>query len=64
MQARGRPLPSYELIRSEGADHAKRFFVSCRLMDSGVEQEAEGGSRRKAEQTAANALLQRLEEEA
>ena len=65
LQARGRPLPQYELEREEGADHAKRFFVTCRLTDARSDTdaavEAEGGSRRKAEQAAAALLLDRLQ---
>lgn len=61
LQGRGRPLPEYQLVGEEGAEHAKRFFVRCRLPDSADEEEAEGASRRKAEQAAAAVLLQRLE---
>jgi ribonuclease-3 len=60
LQARGRPLPQYRLEREEGADHAKRFHVSVQLQDDGAQVEAEGGSRRKAEQAAAAALLETL----
>ncbi len=57
LQAQGRPLPVYELVGEEGAEHAKRFKVACRLEDSGFEAEAMGTSRRKAEQSAAEAVL-------
>jgi ribonuclease-3 len=30
LQARGRPLPEYQLLSEEGADHAKKFYVACR----------------------------------
>ena len=63
LQARGRPLPDYSLQREEGADHAKRFFVSCELTDDGTLAEASGRSRRKAEQAAAALLLEMLQEE-
>lgn len=62
LQARGRPLPEYQLIREEGADHAKHFVVACRVPDSGEQSQAEGSSRRKAEQSAASILLGRLNE--
>lgn len=62
LQARGRPLPEYELVREEGAEHAKRFHVRCRLQDAGFQAEAEGTSRRKAEQSAADAVLGSLRE--
>lgn len=65
LQARGRPLPQYDLEREEGADHAKRFFVTCRLADAKTDTDAvvegEGGSRRKAEQAAAALLLEQLQ---
>jgi ribonuclease-3 len=57
MQARGRPLPDYELVAEQGAEHAKHFRVRVRLPDSGDEVEAGGGSRRKAEQSAAAKMI-------
>ncbi len=60
LQARGRPLPVYALVREEGADHAKQFHVECRLQDQSFSVNASGGSRRKAEQAAAADLLERL----
>ena len=62
LQAHGRPLPEYSLVAESGAEHAKRFRVRCHLADSGAFQEADGTSRRKAEQAAAAALLQELEQ--
>ena len=64
LQGRSRPIPEYELQREEGADHAKRFYVICRLPDDGTVIEASGGSRRKAEQAAATRVLQLLQEKA
>lgn len=65
LQARGLPLPQYDLIASHGEDHAKTFDVLCRL---GAPQECEfpgsGGSRRLAEQHAAEAALAHLTETA
>ena len=62
LQARGRPLPEYTLEREAGADHAKQFFVSCRLPDDGTQAEMTGRSRRKAEQAAAGRVLELLSE--
>jgi ribonuclease-3 len=45
-------------VAEEGADHAKRFHVTCRLGDSGREATGIGGSRRKAEQAAAASVLE------
>jgi len=61
LQARGRPLPEYLLMREEGADHAKKFHVQCRIPDDSISVEAVGDSRRKAEQAAAGNLLEELQ---
>jgi len=60
LQARARPLPVYTLLREEGADHAKKFHVQCGLVDGEARTVATGGSRRKAEQKAAEELLKLL----
>lgn len=57
LQARGRPLPFYQLERAEGADHAKCFYVRCSLEAGGPEVVAAGKSRRQAEQAAAAEVL-------
>ena len=62
LQARGRPLPEYSLAREEGADHAKQFFVICRLTDDGTVAEERGRSRRKAEQAAAARVLELVQD--
>ena len=62
LQARARPLPEYKLQREEGADHAKKFYVTCRIPDDGTVVESSGSSRRKTEQAAAQQVLQLLEE--
>lgn len=62
LQGRGRPLPVYTLVREEGADHAKKFFVSCYLSDDGSKAEESGSSRRRAEQAAAGRLLNTLQQ--
>ena len=61
LQARGRPLPDYDLQREEGADHAKVFYVACSLPDEEKRVEASGSSRRKAEQSAAEGMLDLLD---
>jgi ribonuclease-3 len=64
LQARSRPLPEYELQREEGADHEKKFYVTCQIPDNGTAVEASGYSMRKAEQAAAKRVLLLLEEHA
>jgi ribonuclease-3 len=63
LQARKQPLPEYELEKLEGEPHAQIFYVKCRL--PGLEQEVsgQGGSRRKAEQLAAEEALSILSAE-
>ena len=57
LQARGKPLPAYALVAEEGDEHARRFRVACRLADPVLLTEGEGGSRRAAEQAAAETAL-------
>lgn len=61
LQGRGHPLPEYEVTASHGADHARRFTVRCRVGALGLEDEATASSRRRAEQRAAEACLERIE---
>ena len=63
LQGSGRPLPVYTLEFEEGAAHAKTFHVSCKLEDGQV-SEAHGGSRSAAEQSAAEKILEQIQETA
>jgi ribonuclease-3 len=64
LQAKGLPLPQYELIASHGEDHAKTFDVSCTIAEPlALAVEAHGGSRRAAEQDAAENMLNQLQEQ-
>ncbi|PTR30000.1 RNAse III [Luteibacter sp. OK325] len=61
LQGRGLPLPIYELTDSYGEDHAKIFDVSCTIDEPDpIRVEGRGGSRRAAEQDAAETVLRRL----
>jgi ribonuclease-3 len=60
LQAGGMPLPDYEVVEVTGQAHAQVFRVSCRIADVEAVTLGEAGSRRKAEQAAAQAMLQRL----
>ena len=62
LQGRSFPLPEYDLISVRGQDHDQLFHVACRLQQPQMVVEADGPSRRKAEQNAANAALARLSE--
>jgi len=58
LQARGRRLPTYEVIEVSGEAHNQRFVARCALADSDRATEGEGRSRRRAEQDAAKAMLE------
>jgi ribonuclease-3 len=58
LQARQLPLPTYSLLSESGEDHAKLFRTECALSDPPLRREGEAGSRRAAEQIAAEAVLQ------
>jgi len=59
-QARGLPPPSYVVVNRSGPDHAPLFTISAQL-ENGAEQSAIAGSKRQAEQNAAQDLLAQLE---
>lgn len=60
LQATQMPLPEYEIIETKGHEHDQTFVVSCKvaLLDHPII--AEGASRRKAEQQAAENVLEEL----
>lgn len=60
LQSRHVSLPVYKLLKTQGPDHARQFFVLCRVEALGIEAEGTGDSRRKAEQAAAAAMLERI----
>lgn len=60
LQARQKPLPVYALVAEGGEEHARSFRVSCTLESPALATEGEGGSRRAAEQVAAEAALARI----
>lgn len=58
LQARGLPLPEYAVERVSGEAHRQRFRVSCTVPALALRTEAEAGSRRSAEQLAAERALE------
>ncbi len=64
LQGRNAELPVYEVLEVVGPDHQRRFTVSVHLPTQGWGQQGEGSSRRRAEQAAAEAALQRLQQQA
>ena len=60
LQARGWSLPSYQIIDISGEQHLQSFRVECRIDELQVTAVGTGNSRRKAEQAAADQLLEQL----
>lgn len=60
LQGRKMPVPEYSLLKSEGDDHKQVFTVSCNIAELGIECHSTGSSRRRAEQAAAQAVLERI----
>jgi ribonuclease III len=60
LQGRGLPLPRYQVLEIGGESHAQTFRVSCAVDSVQASAEGEGGSRRRAEQAAAQRLLLQL----
>lgn len=62
LQSRHLALPAYQVIASEGSDHQRTFTVECRLDELQLVTTSKGGSRRKAEKSAAAIMLERMED--
>lgn len=60
LQAKKSPLPEYSLLKIEGEEHEQLFYVNCKV--KGKTTLGCGNNRRKAEQQAAQLLLQQLKE--
>ena len=57
LQGRGHSLPAYTVTDISGEPHEQRFRVRCDVGELGICAEAEGSSRRRAEQEAAQRVL-------
>jgi ribonuclease-3 len=58
MQARGKPLPEYRVVTTQGAPHQRSFEVECVADDRMAK--GEGTSRQRAEQQAARTMLDKM----
>jgi ribonuclease-3 len=63
LQARRLALPAYAVLETRGEDHAQTFTVCCEVAALGLLVTAEGPSRRRAEQAAAEAMLRTMGED-
>ena len=61
LQARGKPLPEYLVVKTEGEDHSRLFTMSCTIDAVEKTAQATASSRRKAEQLVAEELVKKLE---
>lgn len=61
VQAKFKRTPKYRLVKSEGPDHAKTFFVEL-WVDEVVVSKGSGKSKKDAEQEAAGLALEQLED--
>lgn len=59
LQGRKIALPEYVLLATEGEAHCQTFRVECRIPALSIQARGEGGSRRAAEQQAAEAAYQK-----
>jgi ribonuclease-3 len=64
LQAFKRPLPIYEILAIGGSQHEQSFRVSCLLPDTGQTTQGSGTSRRRAEQEAAECMLELITHDA
>lgn len=62
LQAKQYKLAEYSVIEVTGEQHDQNFTVKCVIGDLGLDAVATGASRRKAEQQAANKILQELKQ--
>ncbi len=60
LQKRGNALPIYELVKTLGKDHNAVFSMSCVLEDQNMQVEQSGKSIKRAEQSCAQILLNKL----
>ena len=57
LQGRGLPLPAYTVLEVTGEPHDQRFSVRCDVAALALAAVADGSSRRRAEQEAAQRIL-------
>ena len=60
LQAQQRPLPTYRVEKTSGKSHSQVFTVSCRIQQPALQSSGSGSSRKKAEQQAAQRVLDQL----
>ena len=61
LQSRSQGLPIYEVVEVSGKDHSQTFTVSCHTTMLDEDITAQGPSRKRAEQLAAQSTLEKLQ---
>ena len=61
LQAQGKSLPKYDVVKISGAAHEQVFHIRCSLASLGAEAAGSGSSKREAEQAAAKKILDSIE---
>ena len=61
LQGRGRALPEYQLVKTEGEDHSRLYTMGCIIDELKSAATATASSRRRAEQLVAEKILKELE---
>jgi ribonuclease-3 len=59
LHSRGKQPPQYRVVATHGAPHSRTFDVECVVDD--LQTRGEGTSRQRAEQSAAGAMLEKLQ---
>ncbi|MCP4980973.1 MAG: ribonuclease III [Gammaproteobacteria bacterium] len=60
LQAQKKHLPSYQVVQTSGKSHDQVFTVSCEVSQLDLITSGKGSNRKKAEQQAAQRLLEKL----
>lgn len=63
LQAKGDNVPVYKVLETTGHAHQQIFTAECRIESQNVATQGRGSSRRKAEQTAAEAAFKQLSDD-
>ncbi|MFN3235038.1 MAG: ribonuclease III [Gammaproteobacteria bacterium] len=63
LQSKRFSLPNYSVVETKGKAHAQTFVVNCEIEDLKLEVKGEGSSRRRAEQAAAQKMLEMIQDD-
>ena len=61
LQKQGYDLPQYQTLNIDGAEHQQLFTVGCTVVELNLFEQAQGTSRKRAEQAAAEKILDQID---